>query len=91
MCKHSIVASYSSSSKCKSGFYKHDDLTDQAHDKSEIFYIDLGHLDEHIRALEEELQLLASSGTSINDVVHFFGFLMPPFPLSPILLNRLME
>ena len=82
MCKHSIVASYSpSSSKCKSGFYKHDDLTDQAHDKSEIFYIDLGHLDEHIRALEEELQLLASSGTSINDVVHFFWIFDASLPL----------
>ena len=58
MCKHSIVASYSSSSKCKSGFYKHDDLTDQAHDKSEIFYIDLGHVDEQAAQALEELLLV---------------------------------
>ena len=30
-------------------------------------------------------------GPSINNVIHFLRFLTPPFPLSPILLNRLME
>ena len=31
------------------------------------------------------------NGLSINDVTHFLRFLTPPSPLSPILLNRLME
>ena len=34
---------------------------------------------------------LSTLGPSINDVTHFLRILTPLFPLSPILLNRLME
>ena len=35
--------------------------------------------------------LIYNEGPSINDITHHLRFLTPPFPSSPILLNKLME
>ena len=41
--------------------------------------------------IKDQIMRIDHKGPSINDLTHFLIFLTPPSPLSPVLLNRLME
>ena len=41
--------------------------------------------------IKDQIMQIDHKGPSKNDLTHFLIFLTPPYPLSPVLLNRLME
>ena len=72
-------------------FVMEDDPQTSQHGIRALWPRNLSKFDEIFKYLPNKNEWRKCMGPSINDVTHFMRFSTPPFHLSPILLDRLME